>query len=178
VEGEGLPAQGLGRKALPPRRRWMTGTPRQAPLNKEMVPVRTHWLWPQTIGRALGELGQASDSGDRGLLGFGGPPLQWPVVDHLGTERCQRSSCACQGEQPRAPRRTLGRSSYTEGVRMAKEGGGFLCVSATHRGPGTRVVREDGAAHDCKKAAAQRLSSVPSMFDSLEGQVLYTTGWR
>ena len=46
---------------------------------------------------------------------------------------------------------------------MAKEVGGFPCVSATHRGTGKRVAREDGAAHDCKKTAAQRLSTTPGL---------------
>jgi hypothetical protein len=42
---------------------------------------------------------------------------------------------------------------------MAKEVGGFPYVSTIHRGTGKRVAREDGAAHDCKKTAAQRLST-------------------
>src|SRR5438105_13869608 len=64
-----------------------------------------------------------------------------------------------RGNRPERPQRALGRSYYTEGVCMAKDVGGFPCVAATHRETGKRVAREDGAAHDCKKTAAQRLST-------------------
>mgnify|MGYP003393875958 CR=1 FL=1 len=64
-----------------------------------------------------------------------------------------------EGNRPERPKRALGQSYYTEWVGMAKEVGGFTGVSAIQRGPGKRVAREDGAAHDCKKTAAQRLST-------------------
>ncbi len=66
-----------------------------------------------------------------------------------------------RGNRPERPQRALGRSYYTEWVRIAKEVGGFPCVSATHRGTGKRGARENGAAHDRKKTAAQRLSTTP-----------------
>jgi len=44
-------------------------------------------------------------------------------------------------------------------VSIAKEVCGFPWPSATHRGAGKGVERENGAAHDCKKTAAQRLST-------------------
>ena len=64
-----------------------------------------------------------------------------------------------RGNRPERPQRALGRSSSTEGGRVAKEVGGFPYVSTIHRGTGKRVAREDGAAHDCKQTAAQRLST-------------------
>src|SRR6266446_125966 len=67
-----------------------------------------------------------------------------------------------RGNRPERPQRALGRSYYTEGVRMAKEVGGFPYVSTIYRGTGKRVAREDGAAHNCKKTAAQRLSTTPA----------------
>src|SRR2546427_5382253 len=72
-----------------------------------------------------------------------------------------------RGNRPERPQRALGRSYYTEGVSRAKAVGGFPCVLATHRGTGKRVVREDGAAHDCKKTAAQRLNTTTSYRHSL-----------
>ncbi len=64
-----------------------------------------------------------------------------------------------RGNRPERPQRALGRSYYTEWVSIAKEVGGFPCVSATHRGTGKRGARENGAANDRKKTAAQRLST-------------------
>ena len=54
---EDIPAQGLGIKELQPRRRLITGTPRQAPLDEEMVQVGANLLRTQAIWRALVELG-------------------------------------------------------------------------------------------------------------------------
>ncbi len=85
VAGEAIPAQGLGREKRQPRRGLMAGTPCQAPLAEEVVQGGTHLLWTQAIRRALGELGSASDSGHRGLVGFRGQPLPWPSTDPLGT---------------------------------------------------------------------------------------------
>jgi hypothetical protein len=63
--------------------------------------------------------------------------------------------------RPERPQRALGRSYYTEWVSIAKEVCGFPWPSATHRGAGKGVERENGAAHDRKKTAAQRLSTTP-----------------
>jgi len=82
---EDIPAQGLGRKELQPRRGWMAGTPRQAPLDEEMGQGGTHRFWTSAIRRALGELGEAGHSGGRGPLRLRGQPLQRPIVEHLGT---------------------------------------------------------------------------------------------
>lgn len=84
-EVEDIPAQSLGREELQPRSRLIAGTPCQASLDEEVVQVGTNLLWIQAIRRTLGELGSAGDSGHRGLLGFRGQPLQWHLVDHLGT---------------------------------------------------------------------------------------------
>ena len=85
VEAEDLPAQGLGREALQPRRRLLAGTPCQAPLDEEVGQGGTHLRWTQAIRRTLGELGSAGASGPRGLWGVRGQPLPWHIVDHLGT---------------------------------------------------------------------------------------------
>jgi hypothetical protein len=82
---EDIPTSGLGIEELPSRSRLMAGTPRQAPLDEEVVQGGTKRLWTQAIRRALGELGSAGDSGPIGLLSFRGPPLQWHSADHLGT---------------------------------------------------------------------------------------------
>jgi hypothetical protein len=85
VETEDIPTQGLGIEELQSRSRLIAGTPRQAPLDEEVVQVGTNLLWTQAIRRALVELGQAGDSGHIGLLGFRGQPLQLHIADHLGT---------------------------------------------------------------------------------------------
>jgi hypothetical protein len=82
---EDIPAKGLSLAELQPRSRLMAGTPRQAPLDEEMVQGGANLLWTQAIWRALGELGSASDSGHGGLVSLRGPPLQWHIMDHLGT---------------------------------------------------------------------------------------------
>jgi len=85
VEVEDIPAQGLGREELQPRSRLIAGTPRQAPLDEEVVQGGTNLLCAQAIRRAVGELGSTSYSGHIGLLGFRGQPLQLHIADHLGT---------------------------------------------------------------------------------------------
>ena len=70
---EDIPAQGLGREELQPCGRLIAGTPRQAPLDEEVVQVRTNLLWTQAVRGALVELGQAGHSGDIGLLASSGP---------------------------------------------------------------------------------------------------------
>jgi hypothetical protein len=75
--------------------------------------------------------------------------------------------CLSEGNRPERPQRALGRSHYTEWVRSAKEVWGVAWVSATHRGAGKRVERENGAANDRKRTAAQRLSTTivsPELF--------------
>jgi hypothetical protein len=85
VEVEDIPVQGLRREELQPCSRLIAGTPRQAPLDQEVVQGGTNLLWTEAVWGALGELCQAGDSSDRGLVRFRGQPLQWHVVDHLGT---------------------------------------------------------------------------------------------
>jgi hypothetical protein len=85
VEGEDLPAQGLRREALQPCSRVMAGTPRQAPLDQEVVPGGPHLLWTEAVRGALGERRHAGDRSDRGLWGLGGQPLPLHVANHLGT---------------------------------------------------------------------------------------------
>jgi hypothetical protein len=85
VEVEDIPPQGPGREELQPCGCLIAGTLRQAPLDQEMVQVRTNLLWMQAVWGALGELGQTGHSGDVSLLGLGGQPLQLHVADHLGT---------------------------------------------------------------------------------------------
>jgi hypothetical protein len=52
VEVEDVPAQRLGRKELQSRRRLIARTPREAPLDEEMVQGGTNVLRAQAIGRA------------------------------------------------------------------------------------------------------------------------------
>ena len=57
VEVEDIPAQGLRIEELQPCGRLIARTPRQAPLDEEVVQVRTNLLWTQAIRGALVELG-------------------------------------------------------------------------------------------------------------------------
>ena len=54
---EDIPTQSLGIEELEPCGRLVAGTPRQAPLDEEMVQVGTNLLWTQALRRALVELG-------------------------------------------------------------------------------------------------------------------------
>ena len=121
IEVEDIPAQGLRRDELQPCGRLRAGTPRQAPLDQEVVQVRAHRRWTEAVRGALGARRQAGHRGDRGLLGLGGPPLHLHVVAHLGTSWCPRSSLACKGKQTSAPpagamtelRYAIGRNGHT-----------------------------------------------------------------
>jgi hypothetical protein len=63
-----IPPQGLRREELQPCGRLIAGTPRQAPLDEEVVQRRTNLLWAQAVWGTLGERGQAGHSGDLGHL--------------------------------------------------------------------------------------------------------------
>ena len=49
VEVEDIPAQGLRIEAFQPCNRLIAGTPRQAPLDQEVVQVGTNLLWTQAV---------------------------------------------------------------------------------------------------------------------------------
>ena len=85
VEVEDIPPQGLRREELQPCGRLIAGTPRQAPLDQEVVQIRTNVLWTQAVWGTLVEFGSAGHSGGRGHLRLRGQPLQLHVVEHLGT---------------------------------------------------------------------------------------------
>jgi hypothetical protein len=125
VEVEDIPAQGLGREELQPRRRLSAGTPRQASLDEEMVQGGTNLLRTQAIWRALGELGSAGHRGHRGLVGFWGQPLQWHIVEHLGTSRCyEELLCLSGGTDPSAPSGRWDGATIRNGCVVPKRCGG------------------------------------------------------
>ena len=85
VEVEDIPTQGCCREDLQPCGRLMAGTPRPAPLDEEVVQIRTDLLWTQAVRGTLVALGQTGHRGDLGHLRLWGEPLQLHIMEHLGT---------------------------------------------------------------------------------------------
>ena len=75
VEMEHIPVERLRVEELEPTGHLVTGTPREVPFDEQMMEVRVHLLWTQLVRGAPGELRQACDRGDIGVLSLRGQAL-------------------------------------------------------------------------------------------------------